>query len=128
VTEAWDLQLFYDGACPLCSREIRFLEKRDRARSISFVDIAAEDFDAGGFGLASVDVTEKIHGKLPNGDTIEGLEVFRRAYSAVGLGWLLAPTGWPGLARLSDRAYQTFARNRLRWTGRSEKCDCSPAA
>ena len=126
MTEDWDLQLFYDGACRLCSREIRFLEGRDRARRISFVDIAADDFDAGDFGLARRDVIEKMHGKLPNGDTIEGLEVFRRAYSAVGLGWLLAPTAWPGLARLSDLAYRIFARNRLRWTGRSEECFFSP--
>ena len=127
MTEAWDLQLFYDGACPLCSREIRFLEGRDRGHRISFVDIASEDFDAGNFGLSHREVINQIHGKLPNGDRIEGLEVFRRAYSAVGLGWLLAPTRWPGLARLSDRAYRIFARNRLRWTGRSEECGCSPA-
>ena len=127
MIEAWDLQLFYDGACPLCSREIRFLEGRDRGQRISFVDIAAEDFDARNFGLSHRDVIGTIHGKLPNGDTIEGLEVFRRAYSAVGLGWLLAPTGWPGLAWLSDRAYRVFARNRLRWTGRDAECDCSPA-
>jgi predicted DCC family thiol-disulfide oxidoreductase YuxK len=125
MTDGWDLQLFHDGECPLCSREIRFLEARDRKRRISFVDIAAEDFDAGDYGLFGSDVIEKIHGKLPNGETIEGLEVIRRAYSAVGLGWLLAPTGWPGLARLSDRAYRVFARNRLRWTGRNEECDCS---
>ena len=47
------------------------------------------------------------------------------------LGWLLAPTGWPGLRWLSDRGYEWFARNRLaigKWFGR--KCEsgkCSGA-
>lgn len=54
--------------------------------------------------------------------------MFRQAYSAIGLGWLLAPTRWPDLDRLSDHAYLVFARNRLRWTGRGGACDCSPAA
>jgi predicted DCC family thiol-disulfide oxidoreductase YuxK len=44
-------------------------------------------------------------------------------YAAVGLGWLVAPTRWPCLPRLADRAYQIFARNRLRWTGRESACE-----
>ena len=51
------------------------------------------------------------------------------ALAAVGLGWLLAPTRWPGLRRLSDAAYRVFARNRLRWTGRQDACggdSCEP--
>jgi len=50
------------------------------------------------------------------------MEVFRRAYGAVGLGWLLAPSRWPLLGRLFDAAYRWFARNRLRWTGRQAAC------
>ena len=61
----------------------------------------------------------RIHGVLPDGTVIEGVEVFRRAYAAVGLGWLIAPTRWPGCRRLTDLAHRIFARNRLRWTGRT---------
>ncbi len=58
------------------------------------------------------------------------MEVFRRAYGAVGLGWLPAPSRWPGLRQLFDAAYRVFARNRLRWTGRAEAClleRCAPS-
>ena len=44
--------------------------------------------------------------------------------SVIGLGWLLAPTGWPGLRWLFDHGYEWFARNRIaigRIFGR--KCD-----
>jgi predicted DCC family thiol-disulfide oxidoreductase YuxK len=41
------------------------------------------------------------------------MEVFREAYRAIGLGWLLAPTGWPGLRWLADCGYEWFARNRI---------------
>jgi predicted DCC family thiol-disulfide oxidoreductase YuxK len=59
---------------------------------------------------------------LPDGTVIEGMEVFRRAYAAVGLGWVLAPSRWPILGRGFDAAYRWFARNRLRLTGREPEC------
>jgi predicted DCC family thiol-disulfide oxidoreductase YuxK len=118
----WDLKLLYDGDCPLCSREVAFLRGRDPRRAIVFEDIAASDFDATRYGLDRQRVMARIHGVLPDGTVIEGMEVFRRAYAAVGLGWLLAPSRWPGLGRLFDAAYRIFARNRLRWTGRESRC------
>lgn len=120
----WQIRVLYDGDCPLCSREIRFLEKRDRGRGrIQFEDIAEPSFDPGAYGLDARDVVARIHGVLPDGTVIEGVEVFRRVYAAVGLGWLMAPTRWPGLRRLAELAYRIFARNRLRWTGRASACE-----
>ena len=69
-----------------------------------------------------------IHGVFPDGRLIQRLAVFREAYRAVGLGWVLAPTAWPGLRWLADRGYEWFARNRMtigKWFGRhcvSEAC------
>jgi predicted DCC family thiol-disulfide oxidoreductase YuxK len=54
-----------------------------------------------------------IHGVFPDGRIVKKVEVFREAYRAIGLGWLLAPTGWPGLRWLADRGYEWFARNRI---------------
>jgi len=128
----WRITVLYDGECPLCSREIRFLERRDRGRgAIRFDDIAAPSFDPRAHGVELRELMARIHGVLPDGTLVEGVEVFRQAYAAVGLGWLVAPTRWPGLRRLADLAYRVFARNRLRWTGRASACDvgrCSPPA
>ena len=120
----WRIRVLYDGQCPLCSREIRFLERRDRGQErIQFEDIADPEFDPGQYGVEAGELMAQIHGVLPGGELIEGMEVFRRAYSAVGIGWLMAPTRLPGLRNLADRAYRVFARNRLQWTGRaSESC------
>jgi predicted DCC family thiol-disulfide oxidoreductase YuxK len=124
MKDSWQVKVLYDGECPLCSREIRFLERRDRGRGrIAFEDIAAPGFDPAAYGLDAERVMARIHGVLPDGTVLEGVEVFRRAYAAVGLGWLVAPTRWPILRGLADRAYRVFARNRLRWTGRAEACD-----
>jgi predicted DCC family thiol-disulfide oxidoreductase YuxK len=124
VKGPWEIRILYDGECPLCSREIRFLERRDRERGrIQLEDISRADFDPATYGLDARQVMARIHGVLPDGSVVEGVEVFRRAYPTVGLGWLLAPTRWPVLRRLADWAYRVFARNRLRWTGREKTCE-----
>jgi predicted DCC family thiol-disulfide oxidoreductase YuxK len=119
----WQIRVLFDGECPLCKREIRMLERLDRGRDrIAFEDISNAAFDPAQYGLDADLVMAKIHGVLPDGSVVEGLEVFRRAYAAVGLGRLMAPTRWPLLRGLSEAGYQIFARNRLRWTGRQDDC------
>jgi predicted DCC family thiol-disulfide oxidoreductase YuxK len=118
--EAFAIKVLYDGDCPLCKREIAFLKRRDKRGAIAAEDIAAAGFDPARYGLDHASVMSRIHGVLPDGTVIEGVEVFRRLYTAIGLGWLVAPTRWPLLRGLFDRAYRVFARNRLRWTGRAD--------
>ena len=118
-----EVRVLYDGECPLRQREISMLQRLDRGRRrIDFEDIAAPRFDSERYGLDQAQVMARIHAVLPDGSVIEGVEVFRRAYAAVGLGWLAAPTRWPVLRSAFEAAYRVFARNRLRWTGRAADC------
>jgi predicted DCC family thiol-disulfide oxidoreductase YuxK len=75
-------------------------------------------FDAATTGLDWQTLMDRIHGRLPDGTLIEGVEVFRRLYTAVGFGPLVALTRLPGIKQLLDVAYHTFAKHRLRLTGR----------
>jgi predicted DCC family thiol-disulfide oxidoreductase YuxK len=121
---AWQIRVLFDGECPLCGREIRMLERLDRGRGcVDFEDISKPGFDPNAYGLDAEQVMARIHGVLPDGSIVEGLEVFRRVYAAVGLGWLMAPTRWPLLRDVSEAGYRIFAQNRLRWTGRETGCD-----
>ena len=106
----FDVEVFYDGACPLCMREIRMLRRRDRRARIRFTDISV--------GLSWETLMNRIHGRLPDGTVIEGVEVFRRLYTAAGFRWLVALTRLPGVSQLLDLCYKLFAKNRLRLTGR----------
>jgi predicted DCC family thiol-disulfide oxidoreductase YuxK len=119
----FEFEVFFDGDCPLCVREINMLRRLDRRGAIRFTDIAARDFDPATTGLTMAELMDRIHGRLPSGELVEGVEVFRRLYGAVGLGFLLAWTKWPLLRSLADWGYRTFAKNRLRLTGRCVKTD-----
>ena len=113
-----DIEVFFDGACPLCVREIRFLRRMDRKDRIQFTDIASQEFRASDYQKTMDALMSEIHGRLPDGTWVFGVEVFRRLYAAAGLGPLVWLTRLPIIAGLLDRAYGVFARNRLRWTSR----------
>ena len=113
------LTLLYDGGCPLCLREVRFLQSRNRRQQIAFVDIDAADYNAAEHaGIDYRQAMGRIHAIDSHGEVLRDVAVFREAYRLVGLGWLYAPTTWPGLAMLVNRVYAFWAARRLKWTGR----------
>jgi predicted DCC family thiol-disulfide oxidoreductase YuxK len=118
-------EVFFDGDCPLCSREIALLRSLDRKQRIRFTDIAAPDFDAAACGKTQAELMNHIHGRLPDGRWRTGVEVFRELYSAVGFGPVVAVSRWSGLRHLLDWGYERFAENRLRWTRRCSDGGCA---
>jgi len=105
----------------ICRFDVAHLRRRDAAGKLRFVDITAADFDAADFGrragpaeaLTDAGQRARIHALRADGRMVVGMAVFRLAWGAAGLGWLLAPTGWPLLRPLADCAYLAFARHRL---------------
>lgn len=120
------MEAFYDGECPLCLREVRLLQRLDRSRGrIKWTDIAAPEFDPAHHGKSLDDFMQRMHGRLPDGTWVEGVEVFRRLYQAVGFGPFVAVSRLPGISWVLERAYDVFARNRLRLTGRCTAQSCA---
>jgi predicted DCC family thiol-disulfide oxidoreductase YuxK len=119
-----DVEVFFDGDCPLCQREINMLRRMDKRGNIAFTDIAARDFDAAEYGTTHQRLMAEIHGRLPDGQWIVGVEVFRKLYAAVGFGWLVWPTRAPVVRHLLDIAYRQFAKRRLALTGRCRIDGC----
>ena len=42
--QSYAVEVFYDGACPLCRREIAFLRKLDRGQRLRLTDISGNEF------------------------------------------------------------------------------------
>ncbi|MDB4964245.1 MAG: putative thiol-disulfide oxidoreductase [Myxococcales bacterium] len=112
------VEVFYDGDCPLCMREIRMLMRKGLLHHIQFTNLAAPGFAAEEHGTTYAALMERIRGRLPDGTWIEGVDVFRELYAAVGFRRLVAISRVPGLSHLLALGYRVFAKNRLRWTGR----------
>ena len=82
----YEFEVFFDGGCPLCVREIGMLKRWDRRGKIRFTDIDSKDFNAELVGKSYDELMKQIYGRLPDGTWIRGVEVFRRLYTAVGFG------------------------------------------
>ncbi|KAM6924466.1 uncharacterized protein FYW49_004713 [Xenentodon cancila] len=119
------LQVLYDGLCPICVTEIRFLQflQRNRPRKVHFIDISKPGYD----GAHHKDVTyemamEEMHVIDEKDEVHRGVPAFAVMYSAVGLGWLGHFMMWSPVRPFMVKSYAIFARNRLKWTGREQEC------
>lgn len=116
----WQVNLLYDGACPLCVREVNFLQKKDAGRGIvKFTDIDDLGYrpeDNGGVDFKTA--MGRIHAVLADGTVVKNVEVFQKTYDALGIGWIYAITKWPVIGPLVDKVYDLWADQRLTVTGR----------
>ena len=117
----WKINLLYDGDCPLCLREVNFLQKKDAGRGIvKFTDIADINYrpeENGGVDFETA--MGRIHAVKADGTVVKNVAVFQEVYSALGIGWMYAPTKWPVIGPLVNKIYDLWADKRLAMTGRA---------
>ena len=118
--DSWEIKLLYDGECPLCVREVNFLKQRDAGRGlVAFVDIASDDYTPeANAGIDFETAMGRIHAILPDGTVVTNVEVFRRVYEILGMGWMYAITKVPVMGAIADALYGIWADKRLALTGR----------
>ena len=110
----------YDGGCPLCLRETRFLKKRDVLNKIKFVDINNDNYNSLFYkNISYAEAMSNLHGILENGEIIKGLDVLAYSYKLIGLGWVYYPLKIEFLAPVLRLFYRYWAKYRLKITGRS---------
>ncbi|AOL22954.1 putative thiol-disulfide oxidoreductase YuxK, DCC family [Erythrobacter litoralis] len=105
--------VWYDGACPLCLREIALMRRLDRRGAIRFVDVS----DKGEPASCPIDRTrllERFHAE-EDGVLLEGAAAFAAMWRAIPL---LRPLGlaarWRPLLGLLEAAYRQFLKVRPR--------------
>ena len=117
----WKINLLYDGECPLCLREVNFLQKKDAGRGIvKFTDITDIDYrpkENGGIDFETA--MGRIHAIRADGSVIKNVTVFQEVYEALGIGWIYAPTKWPVIGPIVNWIYDWWADKRLAMTGRA---------
>lgn len=113
------LKLLYDGECPICKREICFLQKKAPQTKMQFIDISSKNFLP--FENNHVDYNSAMS-QIHAIDSKEGLLVGLPAFAAVYARCQLLVTS--SFMRISfikkalQPLYKLFAKNRLWITGR----------
>ena len=116
------LEVFFDGDCPLCRREIAYLNKRVLNDEVLFTDLAGIDFSEDQAGKPRAELMARIHGKRSDGSWVEGVDLFSELYELCRLPVPAAIMRNRLLRPFLIWCYGLFARHRLTLTGR-KICD-----
>ena len=109
LSELKATKVFFDGQCPLCSREIDFYQQQKGANYIDWVDVTKADPDKLPSDLTQESALARFHVVTANGKLVSG----GRAFSCL---WLSLPKfKWAGqlfsirlLASILEIAYRAF--------------------
>lgn len=99
------LTVWYDGACPLCLREIGLMRRLDRAKRIAFIDATKPDASC---PLDRQLMLTRLHA-CEDGRLLSGAAAFAAMWRAIPV---LRPLGLaaraPWVAALLERLYRHF--------------------
>jgi predicted DCC family thiol-disulfide oxidoreductase YuxK len=106
-----DIRVFYDGACPLCRKEISVYQRADRTRAIEWCDVS--DPINAELPLPRETLLARFHVQRPDGQLISGALGFVEVWRQLpGWRWLALPASMPGVPTLLEWAYLGFLRLR----------------
>jgi predicted DCC family thiol-disulfide oxidoreductase YuxK len=121
--------VYFDGACPLCRREIALYQRWDRARALRWVDISVATPEALGGDLTLDAARARLHARTAQGNLVSGARAFVLMWRAIPatrwLGWL---ADRPIALSLLDAAYRGFLRVRPLWAGTRASTTCDKCA
>ena len=106
------LTIYYDGHCPLCQAEIRFLQSRNSANLLRFLDLREPHFNESTQHVSCKQALATIHGRLGDGEFLTGVRVFAEAYRRVGLNAVARLLSVEWLQPVFNVAYGKFAQHR----------------
>jgi predicted DCC family thiol-disulfide oxidoreductase YuxK len=83
----WRFKLLYDGECPFCLREARWLQRWNRHGHLVFEDVSSPEFDSTQYHTSREELLGVIHVFFPMGGLCARLRFSDR---------LTVPSAWVG--------------------------------
>ncbi len=105
------LTVFFDGACPMCRREIAYYQRLDTRQRVGWQDVSAP---ASGQdcpdGLCRADMLKRFHVMDSSGQVFSGAAGFVQLWRVLPAPWSLLGriAGLPGLVQLLELVYRAF--------------------
>lgn len=111
--------VYFDGACPVCRREIAVYQRGAGAEAVCWVDASACPPDALGQDLPRDQALARLHLRQADGRLVQGAAAFLAMWAALPqhprLARLARMLDRPPLVRPLDLAYSAFLRLRRLW-------------
>lgn len=128
LPEADTLTVLYDGACPLCRREIAhaqgLAQRKGNTAGLCFVDIRRD----GPRNAAEREaLLARFHVQRPDGSRLNGAAAFVAMWQRLpGWRWLARVARLPGALPLLEAAYRGFLRVRPALQRLAQRCERTP--
>lgn len=108
--------VYYDGGCPVCSREIAYYRARDGAQDLEWVDVSGEQPTRLGPGLTPAQALARMHVRRADGTLVSGAAAFAEIWRAMpGFRWLGHLLAVPPITFCAEIAYRVFLVARKLW-------------
>lgn len=109
-----EITVLYDGACPVCSREVDMYRRARRGYAVRWIDATATDPASVVPGLDRTSALSSLYAVTQDGRVLNGVASFRAVWAALpGFRWLSRASARPAVSRWLDSAYARF----LAWRG-----------
>jgi 3-demethoxyubiquinol 3-hydroxylase len=110
------LTVYFDGACPVCSREIAAYRRQPGADACEWVDASACAESALGADLTRDAALARFHVRRADGSLVDGMRGFATLWQALPrTAWLGRIAAFGPMPRLLDAAYGVFLSVRRVW-------------
>jgi predicted DCC family thiol-disulfide oxidoreductase YuxK len=103
------LEVFFDGSCPMCRREIAYYQRLDISRKLAWVDVSLNDAGCPD-GYCQQDLLKRFHVRTTDGRMFSGAAGFALMWTLLPGVWKYAghiASFWPVTSML-ELAYKAF--------------------
>lgn len=108
--------VYFDGACPLCSREIAVYRAAEGGSALRWIDAHRCDDASLGPQLDRTRALERLHVRRADGTLVSGAAAFVEIWRALpAFAWLARIARVPGVLPVMEIGYRAFLRVRRAW-------------
>ncbi len=117
-------RVFYDGNCPLCSREIEHYRRVAPAGAFEWLDVSRDPAPLRALGVTQAQGLKALHAQDDEGRLHAGVDAFRLIWRHLKRWrWLAMLADLPIIRQVLGAAYRAFAAWRFRRLGYADD-DC----
>lgn len=111
-----ELTVYFDGACPVCSREIAMYRSQAGAERCEWIDASSCDESTFGPGLSRDMALARIHVRRADGELVDGVRGFALMWRALPrFAWAGRLASFGPIPHVLEAAYWVFLRVRPLW-------------
>lgn len=108
--------VYFDGACPVCSREVAMYQRQKGANAVKWVDVARCDTSELGDGLTREAAMARLYLRQPDGHLVSGAAAFTALWRVLpAWAWLGRWLGTGPALWLLEAGYRMFLVVRRSW-------------